>query len=293
MVISELFTQNIDPSARTQIAADWLDQIDGRVPRSLTGVVRFELAKVLIELSAGVSEHLLEHAAALFRNAVGDLNASRLASCADSAERRLKEVEEAIIARRQGRFAFLETPTHPVSADWHIPRLGLGVHRLLCMALPTLPLFAASAGVDEGSGAQRKHLFSIPTDHALLRRLLPNDLTILRGSVAFGKPRRGARSGSEGVRLRLGRETSISALLDGEFHQLIGMPSNGDGREVTVFVDSNGLDIVPERKQGWVGKPIGFEARGGQAGVHDVRFTFLTHERVVSKLQRRVEVLDF
>jgi hypothetical protein len=292
LVISELFSREVDPATRTQIAADWLDRIDDRVPKSLTGVIRFELAKIVTELSAGISEHLLAQAAALFRHAVRDLKTSSLLSCADSAERRLREVEEVMFHRQQGCLAFIEPPAES-DPDWHVPHLGFGVHRLLCTALPALPLRVANEDDNERDSFERKHLFSMSADHALLGEILPKDLTALRASVSFGWRHGGLRPGREVLRLRRGREMRVSALLDGEFHQLIGMPSNGDGREVTVFVDSNGIDVLPEHKRGWVGKPVDFRATGGEAGIHDVRFTFLTHERVVSKLQRKVEVVDF
>src|SRR5262249_49594815 len=140
----------------------------------------------------------------------------------------------------------------------HIPSLGFGVHRLLCTALPALPLHCLADA--ESPSSERKHLFSMPADHVILGGLLPKDLTVLRASVSFGRRLSHPRPAREPVRLRLGRETRVSALLDGEFYQLIGMPSNGDGREVTVFADSNGLNVLPEHKRGWVGKPIDFHA---------------------------------
>ena len=61
---------------------------------------------------------------------------------------------------------------------------------------------------------------------------------------------------------------------------------------MTVFADGNGVVVSPGVKQGRVGHPLTFKATAREGGRHALRFTFLTRDRIVSKIQRTVEVYE-
>lgn len=262
-----------------------------RDARLVDGLLHFERGRQLAEAGNG-SEARLERAKRHLRRAAQHFAAGRQLGWGEVAERYLSRLESQLFRMRQMDLPALLPPRQADALC--LPRLGLGVHRLMAVPLPPLALTRGAVPAAAGRGARerREALCFVPLHRPTLRRLLPGTRPdALRGQVVFGPP--GAGTATTAVRLGKGGSVAVSAILDGEVHQLLGIASRERAAEtVTVFADGNGVVVSPGVKQGRVGHPLTFKATAREGGKHALRFTFLTRDRIVSKIQRTVEVYE-
>lgn len=170
------------------------------------------------------------------------------------------------------------------------PSLEAKILDVIAIRLPHLAPRLPPSAPGESTGLRRIRLCSVPGRRAALKALLPPDpAPALSASVTFGSGT--APSEPEGVvRLGLGETLRATAMLDAELNQILGVRGEAGREPVTVFADAGGVLLKPESRQGVLGRPVTFEVVGSEEGVHNIRFTFLTRDRFVSRLQRRIEV---
>ncbi len=266
----------------------WNSQVVG-------GLLQFDIGRQLAKTGAG-SEAKLERAASHLRRAAQHFAAGRQSAWNEVAERYLVLLDNELFRLRQMDLPALMPPRQESALC--LPRLGLGIHRLVAIPLPPLALApSAVLGLrEQPRRGRREALCFVPLHRPTLRRLLPGTRPeALKAQVVFEAPDEptGGGTGSSAMRLGKGRSVAVSALLDGEVHHLLGIASRGRAAEaVTVFADGNGVLVSPAVKQGRVGHPLTFKATARDSGKHSLRFTFLTRDRIVSKIQKTVEVFE-
>lgn len=251
----------------------------------VTGLLSFEAGAMLLAEAPRLTESELEQAGNFFVGAERHLAAAGHGSALRASLAGKDRVEKLLFDRRQ--FCFdLALEGSSLRPRETAPGIGYRAHALFALPLSPIPLEqrGESAPADE----RREILFRTPARKSLLQRLLARShVDQLAGSVrqvGVGTEK-AVTVAPQGAPLR------FAALLDTHLHQIAGVTSMRGKDSVLVHAHSASLKIVPEVRCGSIGKAVHFGVIGRQAGEHELRFTFLTKGKVVSRIAKTIRIL--
>ncbi len=251
----------------------------------VAGLLSFEAGAMLLAEAPGLAELQLEQARDFFAGAESHMAAAGYVSAMRASLAGKDRAEKLLFDRRQLCFDLPLDGSLPGQGET-ARGLGYRAHALFALPLSPVPLERTDepASADEG----REILFRTSVRQGLLQRLLARShVDQLTGSVrqVGAKSEDAIATAPQGARLR------FAALLDTHLHQIAGVPSRRGEDPVLIQAHSAGLEIVPDVRSGTIGKSVHFGVIGRQAGHHELRFTFLTSENVVSRIARTVRIL--